>query len=74
MRKLDLERHYLLNRDPRPYMTERKKDIQNESFRQTLRNPASEANKQTAKFNSVQNGGEILNFKPKDYYVSHPKQ
>lgn len=50
MRKLDLERRYLLNRD-KPYMTERKKDIQNESFRQTLRNPVSEANKETAKFN-----------------------
>lgn len=32
----------------------------------------SEVNKETAKFNSLQNGGEILNFKPKDYYVPAP--
>lgn len=74
MRKLDLERQYFLSREPRPYLTERKKEIQNEYFRQTLKNPVSEANKETAKFNSIQYGGEILNFKPKDYYVPHAKQ
>jgi hypothetical protein len=47
MKRLDLERQYLLNREVRP-MTERKKEVQNEGLRQTLKDPAgslSEVNK-----------------------------
>jgi hypothetical protein len=47
LRRLDLERQYLLNREARP-MTERKKEVQNEALGQTLKDPAgslSEANK-----------------------------
>ena len=40
---------------------------------QTLKDPVSEANKETAKFETVK-GGEILNFEPKDYHVPHLKQ
>ena len=42
-------------------------------MRQTLKDPLSEANKETAKFNTVK-GEEILNFELKDYRVPHIKQ